>query len=194
MTLHHCRQLVLGTEAPHLFRRGLPSNANFPGAQGPRREKVDEDPIQGLSRALSHVRQDQRLSAPAKLLQALERGWQHARAQCQDLSANHGSQRHALKDTVQQLVHLGALCVAHAALAFALQTQVKVDVPVLMMPPQERNSLRVTNLEAQEQGQHFQAMRASIRIVAQEDVSCVEDVSTVFQRRLLPFEMREEVE
>jgi hypothetical protein len=96
------------------------------------------------------MRQEQGLAAAAQLFQALERRRQNARTQGQDLAADHCRERHALKDAVQKLVHLGAFHAAHAALALALEAKVEVGVPVLVMPSQQRNPLGVADFETQE--------------------------------------------
>mmetsp|Transcript_38315 Transcript_38315/g.110689 ORF Transcript_38315/g.110689 Transcript_38315/m.110689 type:complete len:512 (-) Transcript_38315:659-2194(-) len=192
-------ELVLRAEGLHLLGRGLPLAANLPRHQRQRGEEFQQhllvEPVQGLHRpGLHRVREHQRLLVPPQLVQARERGGQSAGAEDEDLAAHNRGQRHVLEGLVEKLVNLRAINKSQAPLALLPQTKVVVEVPVLVVAPQERHPVGVGNLEAQEEGQDLEAVSAAVAVVSGEDVSGVEDVPHVLHRRLVPSEVREQVQ
>lgn len=146
------------------------------GGVGP--EDVDDEQLV----AVLHLVHD--LERPLELLdvvQLVERG-ADAAVQAQDLVVDQRRHRHLLEDAVEGvedrvLLVEGVLAEPQAALV--REAEVVVDVLVLVVAADHVDAVRLLALEREEQAERLQRVRASVHLVAQEQLVVRVDVAAV---------------
>jgi hypothetical protein len=67
-----------------------------------------------------------------------------------------------------------------------------IEMPVLMLPPQQCHAMRVHYFETEQQGEDLEIVASAVNVVAKKKVRDVQDV-TLFHWCLLPLEVREQI-